>query len=62
MNRLSVAFVGLACGNYHVDILGLWQIQLETVSALVLYNFEPGGVFGDVAVQKVAVDMQQIMH
>ena len=57
----SLPIVELPGRHYHMQIFGFGQIQLQTVSTLKLHYFEAVGVFGDIAVQQIMVDVQQIV-
>lgn len=53
--------IRMPCGGDHMHILRLRQIELQVSMPILLDDVEPVGVFGNVGIEQVVVDMEQIV-
>ena len=53
--------VRVACRHYHVQVLGIGNGQLQVLVALLLDDVEPAWILGDVGIEQVVVDVQQVV-
>ena len=56
-----MSLVRVACRHYHVQVLGIRNGQLQVLVALFLDDVEPAWILGDVGIEQVVVDVQQIV-
>lgn len=58
----SVLFVWLSCRHDHMHVFGVWQVELQIFMSIFFDDVEAAGVFRNVWVEQVVVDMQQIVE
>ncbi len=54
--------IGMPGGHYHVHVLGLREIELQVLLAILLDYSEPVMVLWRVGVEEVVVNVEEVVH
>lgn len=58
----SMLLIEMAGRHYHMHVLGVRQAQLQILLIVFFDDVESTGIFGNVGVQQVVVDVQEIVN